>query len=176
MKPKYGQWRIYVRRNNDGTSVTLDTSTKTWAKVTTEKFCYYNNTTNADSIKKYGALYNWYTVDTKKYILAKLNQAVTFEQFLQTKYVGQKRFSLEGGETLIPALGGLVRTAAEKYDVDEFVLGMAHRGRLNTLVNIFRKVANGDSQKLGRERGVAAEGRASATGRAGDRRTCDSCG
>jgi len=80
-----------------------------------------------------------YHVDTKKYILAKLNQAVTFEQFLQTKYVGQKRFSLEGGETLIPALGGLVRTAAEKYDVDEFVLGMAHRGRLNTLVNIFRK-------------------------------------
>ena len=80
-----------------------------------------------------------YTVDTKKYILAKLNQAVTFEQFLQTKYVGQKRFSLEGGETLIPALGGLVRTAAENFDVDEFVLGMAHRGRLNTLVNIFRK-------------------------------------
>jgi len=80
-----------------------------------------------------------YEIDTKKYILSKLNQAVTFEQFLQTKYVGQKRFSLEGGETLIPALGGLIRTAAEKYDVDEFVLGMAHRGRLNTLVNIFRK-------------------------------------
>ena len=80
-----------------------------------------------------------YDIDTKKYILAKLNQAVTFEQFLQTKYVGQKRFSLEGGETLIPALGGLIRTAAEDYDVDEFVLGMSHRGRLNTLVNIFRK-------------------------------------
>ena len=80
-----------------------------------------------------------YDVDTKKYILAKLNQAVSFEQFLQTKYVGQKRFSLEGGETLIPALGGLIRTAAENYDVDEFVLGMSHRGRLNTLVNIFRK-------------------------------------
>ena len=80
-----------------------------------------------------------YEVDTKKYILSKLNQAVTFEQFLQTKYVGQKRFSLEGGETLIPALGGLIRTAAENYDVDEFVLGMSHRGRLNTLVNIFRK-------------------------------------
>lgn len=80
-----------------------------------------------------------YSAETKKYILSKLNQAVTFEQFLQTKYVGQKRFSLEGGETLIPALGGLVRQAAEEYDVDEFVLGMAHRGRLNTLVNIFRK-------------------------------------
>ena len=80
-----------------------------------------------------------YEPSTKKYILSKLNQAVTFEQFLQTKYVGQKRFSLEGGETLIPALGGLFRIAAEQFDVDEFVLGMAHRGRLNTLVNIFRK-------------------------------------
>ncbi|MEL4455620.1 2-oxoglutarate dehydrogenase E1 component [Lutimonas vermicola] len=80
-----------------------------------------------------------YENSTKKYILSKLNQAVTFEQFLQTKYVGQKRFSLEGGETLIPALGGLFRIAAEEFDVDEFVLGMAHRGRLNTLVNIFRK-------------------------------------
>lgn len=80
-----------------------------------------------------------YEPSTKKYILSKLNQAVTFEQFLQTKYVGQKRFSLEGGETLIPALGGLFRIAAEQFDVDEFVLGMAHRGRLNTLINIFRK-------------------------------------
>ena len=80
-----------------------------------------------------------YEASTKKYILSKLNQAVTFEQFLQTKYVGQKRFSLEGGETLIPALGGLFRIAAEEFDVDEFVLGMSHRGRLNTLVNIFRK-------------------------------------
>ncbi|RLD29941.1 MAG: 2-oxoglutarate dehydrogenase E1 component [Bacteroidetes bacterium] len=80
-----------------------------------------------------------YTTETKKYVLSKLTQAVTFEQFLQTKYVGQKRFSLEGGETLIPALGAIVRIAAEEYDVDEFVLGMAHRGRLNMLVNIFRK-------------------------------------
>jgi len=80
-----------------------------------------------------------YSADTKKYLLSKLNQAVTFEQFLQTKYVGQKRFSLEGGETLIPALGGLVRIGAEEYGVSEFVLAMAHRGRLNTLVNIFRK-------------------------------------
>ncbi len=80
-----------------------------------------------------------YNPDTKKYILSKLNQAVTFEQFLQTKYVGQKRFSLEGGETLIPALGAIIRIGAEEYDTDEFVLGMAHRGRLNTLVNIFRK-------------------------------------
>ena len=80
-----------------------------------------------------------YSIDAKKYILGKLNQAVTFESFLQTKYVGQKRFSLEGGETLIPGISVLLRDAAEKYGVKESVLGMAHRGRLNTLVNIFKK-------------------------------------
>ncbi len=80
-----------------------------------------------------------YSAETKKYILNKLNQAVTFESFLQTKYVGQKRFSLEGGETLIPAISAVIRNASENYDVEEFVLGMAHRGRLNTLTNIFRK-------------------------------------
>ena len=80
-----------------------------------------------------------YSVDAKKYILQKVNQAVGFESFLQTKYVGQKRFSLEGGEALIPGLSVLLRDAAEKYGVKECVLGMAHRGRLNTLVNIFKK-------------------------------------
>ena len=80
-----------------------------------------------------------YDADKKKYILAKLNQAVTFEHFLQTKYVGQKRFSLEGGEGLIPAISVAMFNAVEKYDVKECVIGMAHRGRLNTLVNIFRK-------------------------------------
>ncbi|WP_308993145.1 2-oxoglutarate dehydrogenase E1 component [Mariniflexile litorale] len=77
--------------------------------------------------------------DSKKYILSKLNQAVTFENFLQTKYVGQKRFSLEGGESLIPALSNTLYISSEKYGVKECVLGMAHRGRLSTLVNIFRK-------------------------------------
>lgn len=80
-----------------------------------------------------------YSVDAKKYILSKLNQAVTFESFLQTKYVGQKRFSLEGGEALIPGISVALREAAEIYGVRECVLGMAHRGRLNTLVNIFKK-------------------------------------
>ena len=80
-----------------------------------------------------------YTVESKKYILSKLNHAVTFENFLQTKYVGQKRFSLEGGESLIPAISVALFNATDLYDVKECVLGMAHRGRLNTLVNIFRK-------------------------------------
>jgi len=80
-----------------------------------------------------------YSIDTKKYILSKLNQAVTFENFLQTKYVGQKRFSLEGGEALIPGISVALREASDKYNIKECVLGMAHRGRLNTLANIFKK-------------------------------------
>ncbi|NMH87483.1 2-oxoglutarate dehydrogenase E1 component [Flavivirga algicola] len=83
-----------------------------------------------------------YSAETKKYILSKLNQAVTFENFLQTKYVGQKRFSLEGGESLIPAISNVLFYSVEKYGVKECVLGMAHRGRLSTLVNIFRKPLN----------------------------------
>ncbi len=83
-----------------------------------------------------------FSVEIKKYILSKLNQAVTFENFLQTKYVGQKRFSLEGGESLIPALSNVLFYAVEKHGVKECVIGMAHRGRLSTLVNIFRKPVN----------------------------------
>ena len=71
-------------------------------------------------------------------ILDSLNKAYTFENFLQKKYVGQKRFSLEGGESLIPAIDFLINSAAEN-GVEEFVMGMSHRGRLNTLANIFGK-------------------------------------
>jgi 2-oxoglutarate dehydrogenase E1 component len=76
--------------------------------------------------------------EQKKHILGKLNEAVSFENFLHTKYVGQKRFSLEGGESIIPALDALIEAAAEK-GVEHFVMGMAHRGRLNILANIFGK-------------------------------------
>lgn len=76
----------------------------------------------------------------KIHILKKLNEAFSFETFLHTKYVGQKRFSLEGGESLIPALDTLIEAAANR-GVEEFVLGMAHRGRLSTLTNIFGKSA-----------------------------------
>jgi 2-oxoglutarate dehydrogenase E1 component len=79
-----------------------------------------------------------FDADKKKYILGKLNEAVSFENFLHTKYVGQKRFSLEGGESVIPALDALIEAAAEK-GVEHFVMGMAHRGRLNVLANIFGK-------------------------------------
>ena len=81
-----------------------------------------------------------FSEDRKKYILKKLNEAVSFESFLHTKYVGQKRFSLEGGESLIPALDAIIERAAD-LGVKEFVMGMAHRGRLSTLKNIFGKSA-----------------------------------
>ena len=74
----------------------------------------------------------------KKQIMHKLNQATVFEQFLQKKFVGQKRFSIEGAESLIPALDALIEKGAE-LGIKEFVMGMAHRGRLNVLANIFNK-------------------------------------
>ncbi|MDG2263505.1 MAG: thiamine pyrophosphate-dependent enzyme, partial [Flavobacteriales bacterium] len=74
----------------------------------------------------------------KKHILQKLNQAVAFENFLHKRFVGQKRFSLEGAESLIPALDALIEHSAA-LGVEEFVMGMAHRGRLNVLANIFNK-------------------------------------
>ncbi|MFF0297016.1 multifunctional oxoglutarate decarboxylase/oxoglutarate dehydrogenase thiamine pyrophosphate-binding subunit/dihydrolipoyllysine-residue succinyltransferase subunit [Kitasatospora sp. NPDC004615] len=71
-------------------------------------------------------------------VLRRLNSAEAFETFLQTKYVGQKRFSLEGGESLIPLLDATIDAAAE-HRLDEAVIGMAHRGRLNVLANIVGK-------------------------------------
>ncbi len=76
--------------------------------------------------------------DEKKRILSKLNEAVVFENFLHTKFLGQKRFSLEGGENTIPALQAIINKAAE-FGVKETVIGMAHRGRLNVLTNILGK-------------------------------------
>ncbi len=78
------------------------------------------------------------TVAEQKYILSKLNAAEAFETFLQTKYVGQKRFSLEGAETVIPLVDAAIDQAAE-HALDEVVIGMPHRGRLNVLANIVGK-------------------------------------
>ncbi|MEM7102237.1 MAG: 2-oxoglutarate dehydrogenase E1 component [Bacteroidota bacterium] len=78
------------------------------------------------------------SLEKKKRILEKLNGAVVFEEFLHKKYVGQKRFSLEGGETTIAALDAIINKASES-GVEEVVIGMAHRGRLNVLANIMGK-------------------------------------
>ncbi|HIA12394.1 MAG TPA: 2-oxoglutarate dehydrogenase E1 component, partial [Flavobacteriales bacterium] len=79
-----------------------------------------------------------YSKEKKIQILEKLTSAVGFEQFLHTKFVGQKRFSLEGLETFIPALDAVVDTGGN-LGIEEFIVGMAHRGRLNVLTNIFHK-------------------------------------
>lgn len=79
-----------------------------------------------------------FSIEQKRQLLYKLNQAVVFENFLHTKFVGQKRFSLEGAEALIPALDGVINHGAD-LGIEEFVIGMAHRGRLNVLANIMGK-------------------------------------
>ncbi|MCP1995488.1 2-oxoglutarate dehydrogenase E1 component [Flavobacterium sp. HSC-61S13] len=81
-----------------------------------------------------------FDANQKKEILGKLIEAVSFENFLNTKYVGQKRFSLEGLEAAIPALDMLIEAAAAR-GVEELVMGMSHRGRLNVLANVFKKPA-----------------------------------
>lgn len=78
------------------------------------------------------------SVETKRRIFSKLNEAVVFENFLHTKYVGQKRFSLEGGESTIPALDFIINTGAD-LGIEEIMVGMAHRGRLNVLANTMGK-------------------------------------
>ncbi|MEO8761697.1 MAG: 2-oxoglutarate dehydrogenase E1 component, partial [Bacteroidia bacterium] len=79
-----------------------------------------------------------YSDAEKRTILKKLTQAVVFENFLATKYVGQKRFSLEGGEAVIPAMNALMEHGAE-LGIEDYVIGMPHRGRLNVLTNIMNK-------------------------------------
>ena len=79
-----------------------------------------------------------YSIEKKKRILEGLTHTSVFEKFLNTKYVGQKRFSLEGGESFIPALQAIIDRGADE-GVQEFIIGMAHRGRLNVLANIMKK-------------------------------------
>lgn len=98
-----------------------------------EKRQWLRNKIEARQAKDYG-----FTIEQKKRILEKLNGAVGFEQFLAKKYVAQKRFGLEGGESMIPAIDGIINKGAD-LGVKEVVIGMAHRGRLNVLANIMGK-------------------------------------
>ena len=105
------------------------------------EFMHINNVEEKDWIRSWVNVNENHAIlsaDEKTEILLKINQAVAFENYLHTKFVGQKRFSLEGGESLIPALDQLI-SRSSKNGVDEVVLGMAHRGRLNVLTNIFGK-------------------------------------
>jgi 2-oxoglutarate dehydrogenase E1 component len=104
------------------------------------EFKYISNQTKIDwltnAIEK--TMLQPVAITQKKRILQKLNEGVMFEKFLHTKYIGQKRFSLEGGETTIAALDAIITTAADN-NVQEVAIGMAHRGRLNVLANIMGK-------------------------------------
>lgn len=90
-----------------------------------------------EKLETAATLFN-FDIAKKERILRALNKAVVFEKFLGTKYIGEKRFSLEGGETTIPALEAIINKSAE-LGVEEVVFGMAHRGRLNVLANIIGK-------------------------------------
>ncbi|MFN2428724.1 MAG: 2-oxoglutarate dehydrogenase E1 component [Cryomorphaceae bacterium] len=99
-----------------------------------------------------------FTDEEKRIIFNMLNRATSFEQYLQKKFVGQKRFSLEGGEALIPSLHALVQRCSN-FGVEEIVFGMAHRGRLNVLGNIFKKEFKSIfSEFTGKEYEVVDEG------------------
>ena len=78
------------------------------------------------------------SIDDKKFILRRLTESESLERFIHTRYVAQKRFSIEGGEGLIPALDCVIESATQ-LGAEEVVLGMAHRGRLNVMVNVFGK-------------------------------------
>lgn len=96
--------------------------------------------------EKIGWIENWFnkvklvlSTKDKIFFLKKLNEALTFENFVHTKFIGQKRFSMEGNESLLPALEEIVEYSSKKYDTENLMIGMSHRGRLNILSNFFRK-------------------------------------
>jgi len=113
---------------------------KVYASSVGVEYTYINDAAKCEWLEKAveERLYASVPLTQKKRILEKLNQGVIFEKFLHTKYIGQKRFSLEGGETAIPALDAIINTAANN-NVQEVVIGMAHRGRLNVLANVLGK-------------------------------------
>jgi 2-oxoglutarate dehydrogenase E1 component len=118
----------------------VDFLVKTYAKSVGAEFKYISNQEKVGFITKAmeQGFNTAFSLEKRKRILEKINQGVMFEKFLHTKYIGQKRFSLEGGETTIAALDAIINTGAE-HGVQEVVIGMAHRGRLNILANIMGK-------------------------------------
>jgi len=114
---------------------------RTYCGVLGVEFMHIQNPAQKDWIQRqvenapWGALFD---VSHKREILTQLTEAEGFEAFCQKKFVGTKRFGLEGGEVTIPAMHAIIETAAAA-DVTEIVIGMPHRGRLNTLVNIVKK-------------------------------------
>ena len=114
---------------------------ETYCRTIGVEFTHIQNPTERDWLqKRMESSRNREKLDpeTRKFILKRLTESETFERFLHTRYVAQKRFSIEGGESTISALDCMIEAGAE-LGAKEFVLGMAHRGRLNVLTNIFGK-------------------------------------
>lgn len=118
----------------------VDRLKKTYTENVGIEFTYINDQPTCEWVEKEfeQMMQEEPTIEEKKRILEKLNEGVMFEEFLHKKYIGQKRFSLEGGESTIPALDTIINEAAET-GVKEVVIGMAHRGRLNVLANTLKK-------------------------------------
>jgi 2-oxoglutarate dehydrogenase E1 component len=140
-RPRVFQCGVYLGLG----PVTLDVIIDHMKQIYCEKIGFQYMHSNNTDIRRWmrekiesGAKNIEISIDKKKRILQKLNEANVFENFLQTKYVGQKRFSLEGGETTIPALDAIINKGAD-LGAHEFVFGMAHRGRLNVLANTVGK-------------------------------------
>lgn len=118
----------------------LDFLQKVYTRSIGVEFSYINDPEQLDWMIKAveTELLQPISLDQKRRILDRLNDGVIFEKFLHTKYIGQKRFGLEGGESTIPAMDAIIHTASEN-GVEEVVIGMAHRGRLNILANVMGK-------------------------------------
>lgn len=118
----------------------LDKLKKTYAANVGIEYTYINDQSTCEWMEREfeDMMERELPLDKKKRILEKLNEGVMFEEFLHKKYIGQKRFSLEGGEGTIAALDFIINTAADN-GVKEAVIGMAHRGRLNVLANTLKK-------------------------------------
>jgi len=130
----------FVGLGNTTLEKILDHLVKCYAANFSIEFTYITSQEKIDWLTNEieSEFFHTFSLEKRKRILDKLNQGVLFEKFLHTKYVGQKRFSLEGGETTIAALDAMINSAADS-DVQEVVIGMAHRGRLNVLANILGK-------------------------------------
>ena len=113
-------------------------ATPTAARSASSTCTSRSSTSSAGSRSRSRARHDELGIEDKRHILAKLNAAEAFEEFLATKYVGQKRFGLQGAESAIPILDAVLEAAADA-DLDGVVMGMAHRGRLNVLTNIVGK-------------------------------------
>ncbi len=130
----------FIGLENANLQTILDRLKKCYSESTGIEYAYVNDPIRVEWLTN--AIENTMSqpvpLEQKRRILQKLNEGVIFEKFLHTKYIGQKRFSLEGGETTIAALDAIITTAADN-NVLEVVIGMAHRGRLNILANILGK-------------------------------------